>query len=169
MSEQGLVLYVAKDKYDTNRYDLGSVLCMELVEQLPADSVRVVEHVHGTQHAAWLKGTPTLVDGNSNIYTGHQAYTYLKSAALSHAVEITPKNKPSVVERRDPQPTEGGAEGGADDASWTIPAVENEPEDERFDAKISSDDFAIHTQRMAENFIPPRAGSDPPPPPSLTE
>lgn len=74
-------LYIARDKRHEDRYDVGSVLCLSLVRQLPAVQV---EEVNRRTAPRWLTGTPTLeVDGE--VLRGHAALAHLQHAALAQA------------------------------------------------------------------------------------
>lgn len=79
------ILYIAKDKADPTRHDLGSVLCLQQLEKLPANFVEVNE-CSPTNHPDDIKGTPTLRSiQHGTFYTGNQALQHLSTMSVSFA------------------------------------------------------------------------------------
>ena len=80
-----MLLYVAQDKKRPGRHDLGSVLCMRLLELLPTGVVEVRAVEQERAKPAWLRGTPSLLDENGDVHTGHAALWELQRATVEHA------------------------------------------------------------------------------------
>ena len=174
-----LALYVARDKRCPQRHDLGSVLCMQLANQLPAGAVEVVAVETLASRPAWLQGTPTLV-AEAAMYRGHQALTHLQQLVVEHAAPRKPARAASARQARPAagqarpaaQPTARPAAPPAQPAEEEMPALwesamldedDDEPPTSR---KITSEDLARAVQeRAAATAVAPATASAPPPPP----
>lgn len=79
-------LYVARDKRNPRRHDIGSVLCMKTLNNIPNDEVTTIDCSDIASRPNFIRGTPTLVDRETNeIYTGHSALDRLQLLSLYHA------------------------------------------------------------------------------------
>lgn len=80
-------LYVARDKRRQHQHDLGSVLCLNVLDLLPKTSVEVVECIAPMEDApSWLFGTPTVhFHETDEVYRGHAALSALERAAVDVA------------------------------------------------------------------------------------
>ena len=79
-------LYVAPNKRRPTQHDVGSVLCMKTLQNVPEGIVRVLNCTTLSSYPSFLRGTPTLVDDEtSEIYTGHNAMHRLQLLSLYHA------------------------------------------------------------------------------------
>lgn len=175
MPAASLALYVARDKRCPQRHDLGSVLCMQLANQLPAGAVEVVAVETLASRPAWLQGTPTLV-AESAMYRGHQAFTQLQQLVVEHAAPQKPARAASARQARaaeQARPAAGRAQPAPpaeDDALpglWESTIVEGgEDEDGPMASrKITSEDLARAVQNRAAAAVAPATASAPPPPP----
>lgn len=115
-------LFVSRDKRNPERYDVGSVLCLDLVRYLRAwgyeDHVTVQECSAATPgRPAWLTGTPT-IHNEEGVYTGYEAIAVLQETVIRVAQT-----------RRD----EGGAgrRGGRQRRNAPQPSVQLRPEGKR--------------------------------------
>jgi hypothetical protein len=172
-------LFVARDRRDKRRHDVGSVLCLNLLEHLD-DSVRVTEVTRSTRNPPWLVGTPTLHLSTGEILKGHEAVVALQTLALRAAEERganAPKEKkrsagitPSVnlrperraePERSEPERSElERSEHESIEMLWETQIIEgDEPSEES--RKLSGDDLARAMQSRQAPAQPDR----PPPPP----
>jgi hypothetical protein len=78
-----IVLYVARDKRRPRQYDVGSKLCLELIELMSLDDIEVIECGPRTAVPQWLVGTPTMcVD--DDVMTGSAAVSFLHHMAVDH-------------------------------------------------------------------------------------
>lgn len=79
-------LYVAPNKRRPTQHDVGSVLCMKTLQNVPEGIVRILNCATLSARPAFLRGTPTLVDDETNeVYTGHNALHRLQLLSLYHA------------------------------------------------------------------------------------
>ena len=94
-------LYVARDRRDASRHDLGSILCIRLVDRFVPGMVDIVE-CHGRHPGmpSWLVGTPTLHAATGEVWRGNQALERLQE--LAYAAEPPP---PRRARRRAPRRT----------------------------------------------------------------
>lgn len=78
------ILFVAKDRRHPSRHDVGSVLCLNLLEFV-REQVRV-QMCTKADKPAWVRGTPTLWNEEHNdVFTGHQAVQMLQKMAFASA------------------------------------------------------------------------------------
>lgn len=149
----GHVLHVARDKRDFARHDLGSVLCLNVLDLLPSDAVQVREWDARAPRPAWLTGTPTLVAPTDEVFQGHQALAYLQRLAVDTAATKHAKTAPPAVRRTPPPAAAAPAtaapartdENDVDGSSlWEsrIGDGERDDEDEEPARKITGDDLA---------------------------
>lgn len=76
------MLYVGRSKRNPSQYDVGSVLCLRIVNTMLPKGKITVQEVSKKDATPWLTGTPTL-SVDSSILTGHQAIYYLQDLALN--------------------------------------------------------------------------------------
>lgn len=173
MASKGLVLYVARDKQCPQRHDLGSILCMQLANQLPANMVEVVAVETLASRPGWLQGTPTLV-AETAMYRGHQAFTHMQQLTLDHAGRKPATSaraaRPAAPQRRGPAETAPTApvaeeEHGGMPELWESGIVDDDGEDDTQSRKITSEDLARAVQQRAATMVAPSASAAPPPPP----
>lgn len=86
------MLYIARDKRNSTRYDLGSALCLRALEVMPAGTVEVREvdgrTLPASDRPAWLTGTPTLVAASGgDVLRGHEALAQLQHLAVNLAAQ----------------------------------------------------------------------------------
>jgi hypothetical protein len=81
-------LYVSRDKQSKQRLDVGSILCVNLIENLPNYVINVVKcNARMTSKPKWLIGTPTLYnDETDDVLRGNEAVLFLQRLALQEAV-----------------------------------------------------------------------------------
>lgn len=190
-----MLLYIAKDKKVPHRLHAGSVLCVNLANEVSKDTpLKIIECSLGNK-PAWLVGTPTLYDETSgDTYTGSEAVTMLQGLALSSAEKrgaasvaesstrtsrraSTSMIPPGVQLREE---TQSGMD-MTEDTTTKTPEVadelweshignENENEDEgandSFDKKMSSDDLSRALQNRQRTNT--QVSNDRPPAPSLS-
>ena len=81
-------LYVARNKRSPSQHDVGSVICLNTVREIPPNHVTVVDCSVMLRRPTYLRGTPTLIDDESGeAWTGHNAIQRLQRLALFHAQE----------------------------------------------------------------------------------
>lgn len=181
MSSQ-FTLYVAHDRTRPHRHDVGSVLCLKTVRNLPRGVVTIVEctGAHAARPPSFVRGTPTLVDDTTGqTTTGHDAVHRLHLAALFYAEQ-------HGVERGRREGAHKCSGGGQvvsarasalatveeeveDSSLWTSQIQEEDPADDISDRKLTSDDFA---RAIADRRPVPSQGTTgqpPPPPPPLRD
>ena len=112
-------LYVSRDKRHPQRADVGSVLCLNLLQHLKNESrstVTVQECDKNTPHKPdWLYGTPTLHNRHtSEVFRGHSAVSFLQNMALENASTHEKNEKVS--------------QGGARKRSPMAPGIQLRPE-----------------------------------------
>lgn len=161
-------LYIAKDKRNHRRHDLGSVLCLKTLQHIPRGEVKTVDCDDLTSRPSFLSGTPTLVDESTGeMYTGHNALDRLQMLSLYHAEQYgasQTNNEPEKPKKRE-NPVERNVETAETDDLWesTIDATsqEDEPVGER---KLTSDDLArVVSERQTS--VQSIGTKNPPPPP----
>lgn len=183
-------LYVAPDRRRPTQYDVGSVVCIRTLESVPEGRVRVVNCATLVRRPEFLRGTPTLVDDETNeVYTGHHALHRLQLLSLYHAEEYgklqgtrgddrAPRGPTPA--RRDPAPSPPSSDppppvDDDDGALWasTIDDADVAQEAEQSlggDRKLTSDDLA---RVMSDRVPPPQTqgltAAPPPPPPPLND
>lgn len=150
-------LYVARDRRRPDRHDVGSVLCMQLLERLPREAVHVVDATHLHPRPSWLIGTPTLVaDAGGDLWRGHQALTKLQSLAFAEAEGRRGSVAESVSHHDDSgrsskPPDHSPYHEAKDDDDhdeeddWiqaSDPVPEEEDENDTFTRKLTSDDLS---------------------------
>ena len=145
------MLYVARDKRRPQRHDLGSVLCLRVLDLLPRGTVQVHECRRGERRAPWLAGTPTLALEGGEVLRGHQALEHLQRLAVHLAAERGGGGGGSA-KRAAPAPA-GPADGLVARAAAPPPAdepgdglwectVEEAEDDEDTPRKITQEDMA---------------------------
>lgn len=176
-------LYVARDKRDRSRHDLGSVLCLQTLQDLPAVAVHDVTTAAPTHRPSWLVGTPTLHNARTGeVWRGHQALTHLQQLALHHAEArgaarggasndaserraIAAPSAPSAHRAVGPSaPSAPSAPETPDDDVdnlWDTRIVEEE-EEAAADRKLTSDDLS---RALTARGPPSQPVSEQPPPP----
>lgn len=163
------MLYVARDRRRPSQHDLGSILCLRVLELLPPGAVQVRES-DARDRSAWLTGTPTLVLDHE-ILRGHQALDRLQRLAVDAAAPPPPaKGRPLgargavppmaqppaataalLAPQQAPPPARGPEATEEEDdavslALWEshIDEDEEEENDDALPRKITSDDLARH-------------------------
>lgn len=113
------VLYVARDVRVPTRHDIGSVLCMRLVQTMAGVAHVDVREVSSRKRdasqtrPAWLTGTPTLVDeAEGGFWTGHDALFYLQELLSSHVWEREGEERGATQEEEGYATRQGGGGGG---------------------------------------------------------
>lgn len=167
-------LYVARDKRRPARHDLGSVLCLRVLDLLPDGAVRVhdCDQMRGPK-PAWLTGTPTLATGDAQVLRGHEALLHLQRVAVETARSSTcptrPARRPPPTDATPPPsgpppPPAAAAEVGQDDDPWETRIDDHEDEEEPLGSrKITSDDLVRATQMRAESHRGVGDATAPPP------
>lgn len=175
-----LVLYIARDKKDQSRYDLGSALCLRVVDLLPADAVELRDCDVLRDRPTWLTGTPTLVAASGGqVLRGYQALAHLQRAAVeaaerrggasSQAKKDTkpPPRRQTEEARRPERPATPPGDGGLTDDLWESHGIEGHEEVGTV-RKMTSDDMA-NAMRAREQQQPPASTGAPPPPPAAED
>ena len=104
-------LYVAPNKRRPTQHDVGSVLCMKTLQNVPAGEVKVINCATLSARPSFLRGTPTLVDTETNeVYTGHHALHRLQLLSLYHAEQYGKAQASQSNERH--RSGRGGGGGG---------------------------------------------------------
>lgn len=100
-------LWVNHDRSRPSRHDVGSVLCLGLLERCSRLQVEVRTVGHAPR-PAWLTGTPTLwCQETDRIWTGHATYEVLLDRALEEA-ELSGREaaaKPAAAARPSRRPS----------------------------------------------------------------
>lgn len=154
-------LYVARDRARPERHDVGSVLCLRVLDLLPPGTVSVREARSGEPRPPWLTGTPTLViDGH--VLRGFEAISHLQRLAVDLARR--PKEQRQAPSRQTPREEEEEEE-----EDWTA-AMTASMEDEVVDTdrKLTGDDLA-RAMRAREQPKQQPGGKQPPPPPPMKD
>ena len=86
-------LFVAPDKLVPSRLCLGSLLCTNLLQYLPANMVKVV-NARASSPPTFCTGTPCLYEVRTKtVYFGSEAYEYLLSLVITLARRSDTSNK----------------------------------------------------------------------------
>lgn len=183
----GHVLYVARDKRRHDRHDLGSVLCLRVLDLMPAASVEVQDADALHARPLWLTGTPTLVLDGGDVLRGYEALTHLQRLAVELArtppLSSTRGDAPQATARRPPpplqsqqqpppSPTEAAVAAIEEDALWGSQVVA-EDDDGAQDHKLTGDDLSraiqARQQERAAQASGGHGGAPPPPPPPMSD
>lgn len=159
-------LYVARDKRQPSRHDVGSVLCLQLVETIsPALKVDVHQCDNARDRPPWLTGTPTLHEDNGSKSQGFEAVQRLQTIAMevAEARGRDARRKPtataaqgsSSVAARSASVVAPGdiavAPGNEDDDMWGS-RIDDDDEEVQEPRKISADDLArVNASRQFSN------------------
>ena len=182
-------LFVARDKKDAHRHDVGSVLCINLANALnDSVSIDVVECRKSTPGLPeWLTGTPTIQNMTSReLFRGHEAVSLLQQLSIACAEERganRKKNAPGAnrtrpspgVQLRPPDHTHatpdtpasahgawGEAEEDGGEQLWESRIDESEEADATETRKLSSEDLSRAVQ---ERSLPTHQDPGPQQPP----
>lgn len=189
-------LFVARNKKRPEELCPGSTLCTEFLQNISETEVEVVDcHRSDAPRPAWLKGTPTLYEYETErTWTGHAAVRRLYHMSLHYAIKPSIENAPAPAPSRArpprvqppsrPAPAPIGDGGGVDEgdavegdmwASQITQEMESESyeSETRSDRKMTGDDLnRAMSQRMMSNGSvnnangdPPQTVNAPPPPP----
>lgn len=147
-------LYVARDKRQSSRHDVGSVLCLQLVEAVsPALKVTVHQCDNARDRPPWLTGTPTLHEDNGSKSQGFEAVQRLQTIAMevAEARGRDARRKPTATAAQGPsvaarsasvvQSDVAVASGNEDDDMWGS-RIDDNDEEVPEPRKISADDLA---------------------------
>lgn len=174
-------LYVAQSKRRPSQHDVGSVLCLRTMQNVPEGIVQVVRCETLGHRPKFLRGTPTLVDQETQeVYTGHHAVHRMHLLSLFHAErygrmqsgkEPRPEQPGPLSARRtvaEDQEAAAPSRASSDDAMdlWKTAIVEEGVEDDEpsiGERKLTSDDLARVAADRGANA--PRLTTAPPPPP----
>lgn len=188
-------LYVAPNKRRPTQHDVGSVLCMKTLQNVPTGEVKVINCATLSERPSFLRGTPTLVDTETNeVYTGHHALHRLQLLSLYHAeqygkAQASESNEgrrrgrgggdgrvsiPSPPSRTTTNTHDDDDDGGEISNMWssTIDDAELEEDTEQMmsgDRKLTSDDLS---RALSDRQPPPQqqpTTAPPPPPPPLND
>ena len=141
-------LYVARDKTKEDRHDLGSILCLQVLELLHARDVKVVDVSNIRSPPIWLTGTPTLVhEHRDEVWRGNQALSRMQSML----VEGPPAAQKKTI-----------SEEPEHDWGVVVPEQEDEDDESMFTKKLTSEDLAAATKKRSST-IPPVSSAPPPP------
>ena len=162
-------LYVARDKRNRQRHDLGSLLCMQQLTHLPEGFVDVRE-CSKYDHPQDVTGTPTLVT-DTEAYTGHMALKQLSLLSVQFAERhgrematkgssrpVAPHRPPVAAPPRAPSPP-------PEETAGVDSLFESQLYDEEVDEttrKITGDDLARLNQSREMRAV----HQNPPPPPA---
>jgi len=161
-------LYVAMDKKNDSRYDLGSVLCMQVVEKhLPTGAVHV-QVCTRRDRPAFLAGTPSL-ELEGALHEGFDALMRLQDMALEHARSAQPERRAAKATNGPPrEPLAASARPDADTlAGMWDSAIDEGPDGEGEDEtrKLNSDDLV--RAESARKAAADAARAQPANPPSI--
>jgi hypothetical protein len=138
-------LYVARDKMKADRHDIGSILCLQVLELMPSRDVKVVDVSNIRSPPIWLTGTPTLVHENSDeVWRGNQALSRMQSMLI----ERPPATQKKTISEEPEQ-------------DWAVPEQEDDDES-MFTKKLTSEDLAAATKKRSSS-MPPVSSAPPPP------
>lgn len=156
-------LYVSRDKKRPERFCLGSVLCMRIMEYIPKTTVNLVECHSNGNNPSWLIGTPTLApEKGVEIYRGTEAVFQLLHITISESKRVTTEGKAkkgvtfqkSVVDEEAPQ----------EDEPW-ITESNVEEDDSMLTGKLTMEDLNRAVSSRTQSAPPAPTGTPPPPPP----
>jgi hypothetical protein len=190
LSLSAMQLYVSVDRRHPNRHDMGSVLCLRVLQHLPEGHVSVHDARSAVPRPTWLTGTPTLVIDGGTVLRGHEALDHLQHvsvemarAATAHPTRprptramMAPAPVGLVAEKRARPQQVGEEEGDAvvdDEVSALFASrldASDDLGDEEGERKITGDDLArALRERDAVAPPPPTANAPPPPPPQMSD
>lgn len=183
-------LYVARDRRDPHRYDLGSTLCLRVVDMMSSHFAVDVYDCEALSHdrPSWLIGTPTLVaDSGGDVFRGLQALNRLQTLCMDAARASASKGAapPSAAPRgsaRAPQPPSSQppaskppsvpADGDDLDSLWQAPRepdADEDDNDDMFSKKLTSDDLTRATSKRESRPAEQSGQGQPPPPPAAVK
>lgn len=183
-------LYIARSKRNPRQHDVGSVMCLNLLRDIPEEVVTVVDCTEMRRRPSYLKGTPTLIDDESgDSWTGHNAIARLQRTAMFHAqeygmhigrTEAANASKPPSTRRPPAAPSSSSAprvqeesDIPADESLWESRIVEGEEEAEPVDGiggrKLTADDLSRMMPAQTDGTSQNRLQHPPPPLPPLND
>ena len=161
-------LFVGRDSLNTFRHDVGSTLCLSMLDRMSGAPVTVelANDIPPRERPYWLKGTPILVNNSSGErFTGFSAYNTITNMAFEEARKrdagkgnISAK-KGTIAEptRQKGQTIQETAdeEGGMD--SMFVSDFQNVDMESGKEAKLTSDDLAaaLRAREGPSNNDPP--------------
>ena len=157
-------LYVARDVVFTHRHDLGSIICVRLInDYLPSSHFKIEEVSKAMKRSlpSWLTGTPTLhCDESDKVWRGYEAFIQLQEFAIAHASrrDAAP---PLTTQKKKARPT-SPAEPELEDVWTTTQTNDDEVE---ITGKLSAEDFRRAVGNPATQPNPPPNENRPPPSP----
>lgn len=174
-----MMLYVGRDKTTPSRHDLGSTLCLSMLERWKSHTITVhlATDISPRDRPYWLRGTPTLVDddGTTTGFAAYQKLTDLAFAAQASTPSVQTKPQPAARAARAPQTPQAVAE------AQSTPSPEEDDLDHMWESqgdiegeaapalggpsKLSQDDFA--KAMMGRERTTGLVESNPGPPPML--
>lgn len=166
------VLYVARDRRVPTRHDVGSVLCLELVDAIAhTHPISVVDVSEANARPPGVAGTPTLREASGEQVVGFAAVQRLQAWALEAAeargrasVAKSKKQGASAPPARRPDPPPEDAEATENAELWGTRIDDNDVE-AADEPKISSEDLArANASRQMSNSTLQQA---PPPLPPI--
>ena len=139
-----LLLYVGSDRANPSRQDVGSVLCLALLDRLAEGTVQVrnASAMAREDRPIWLRGTPSLhCEETDSLWTGFEAFSHLQNMAFDAC----------------------GKSKGPDLAlSAPVQAESDIPESSVGEGKkFSGDDFAKAMEERSRTSVPVVGGSAP--------
>lgn len=187
-------LYVARDRRHPARNDVGSVLCLQSMRDVPDGHVTVIACERMRTRPSFLRGTPTMVDDDTGeVFAGHAAVRRMHLLALYHAEQHGVERGRADVRGASGHAGGHGANGnsangahgangngangnGADDATddatahlWSSQIVEDEDVEPIGERKLTSEDLGRIVSARGGPRTPPPSSAPPPPPPSRSD
>ena len=166
-------LFLGREAENTQRHNLGSTLCLSVLDRIPSGVVKVemATDLPPRDRPLWLKGTPTLFRVETQEqFTGFQAFHRLMDVAFEMLAQkpssvasakkamaaATSPQSPSLPSSAPPVEDSGG---GLDDM-WTSNESEFDSATEDLGSKkMSQDDFTRAMQSMSRTSVPPQKPS----------
>ena len=137
-------LYVARERRAPERYDLGSTLCLNVLDLLPEGAIEVVECTPPIAECpTWLIGTPTVhVHSTEDVHRGYAALSALQRLAVEQASKAPAKASAKAPAKVPEQP--------AEDASVWEMTPDADDEDDVMERKLTREDMDRVMQRRRE-------------------
>ena len=145
-------LYVARDRKNSSRHDLGSILCIRVVDLVRPGAVTILECTpRDPANPSWLVGTPTLHHvPTGEIWRGHQALSRLQHLVAESnerpaAAAKAAAPAPAPAAARPPADEGVAAEAGEPENMWSVTEDDEGGEDDGalpHSRKLTGDDLA---------------------------
>lgn len=174
MRMSSFLLFIGNDKRRQSQHDVGSTLCLAMLDRWPEHPVvvRAVSDIAVRDRPHWLRGTPTLVQRDTNAcWTGYAALSVLTDMAFAQlqttpppATRATGAKQSGEAATASAPPAEGSDALAGVWENSDVPQVDDE-QDERAtrgkNNKLSQEDYALAMKERSQTSASGNVGGGP--------